>query len=131
MERMTAAELNAQRDAAPSGDKRRVRGVERTVVDGIAFDSKKEGRRWAQLLLLEKGGQITNLRRQVPYPLEGKKALIKTKGGTKTRRYIADFVYFDVALGIEIIEDAKGHDTETSELKRAIMAAMGRDVVLV
>ena len=44
-------------------------------------------------------------------------------------RYIADFQYVDVKLGLVVIEDAKGFSTDTFKLKRAILAAMGLQVV--
>ncbi|MEX5600718.1 DUF1064 domain-containing protein [Pseudophaeobacter sp. C1-32P7] len=132
MERMSAKDFLAQQANGGGEDRRRVRGTKRTTsADGVTHDSAHEAQRWAQLRLLERAGKIRDLRRQVPFDLEGRDAPILTKGGGRTRRYIADFVYFDVALGVEVTEDAKGHDTETSELKRAIMAAMGREVVLV
>jgi hypothetical protein len=37
--------------------------------EGERFDSKAELRRWLELKLLEKAGQIRNLRRQVKYDL--------------------------------------------------------------
>ena len=40
------------------------------VKDGdLVFDSRKEYRRWQELLLLEKAGVIKGLRRQVKYEL--------------------------------------------------------------
>lgn len=129
-ERMTVQQLHAAQ-TSQKGDRRRVRGTERTTVEGITFDSKREAKRYGELRLLERAGRIRDLRLQVPFDLQGGAGPIMTKGGGKTRRYIADFVYFDVALGVEVIEDAKGHDTEVSELKRAIMAANGLPVALV
>lgn len=41
----------------------------KTVVDGQKFDSKKEARRYQELLLLEKAGAIKNLSRQVKFVL--------------------------------------------------------------
>lgn len=38
-------------------------------IDGFVFDSKAEAQRWQQLKLLERVGQIGNLRRQVKYVL--------------------------------------------------------------
>ena len=37
--------------------------------DGEVFDSKKEYQRWQELKLLEKAGEIAELRRQVPFEL--------------------------------------------------------------
>lgn len=105
------------------------------VVDpytGEKFDSKKEHNRWLELLLLEKAGEISGLRRQVRYellpPVYGTKEYI-TKTGRKIKRrvtieggvsYIADFVYRNKA-GEEIVEDVKGVRTATYLLKRKMM----------
>jgi hypothetical protein len=59
--------------------------AKRTKVDGILFHSQKEARRYSELLLLERGGIIRNLRRQVRYPL--------VVNDVEVTVYIADFVY--------------------------------------
>ena len=41
----------------------------KTVYDGITFDSRKEARRYAALKLLERAGEISDLRTQVKYEL--------------------------------------------------------------
>ena len=91
----------------------------KTTFDGITFDSAAEANRYAELKLLEKHGEITDLRRQVPFVLlddyfiSGKK-----KRGIK---YIADFVYFED--GIEHIEDVKGILTPVYKLKKKMFEA--------
>ncbi len=69
----------------------------KTVVDGITFDSIREAKRYAELLLLERTGVIQNLRRQVRFPLSVNGQLICT--------YIADAAYTE--NGHEIVEDTK------------------------
>ena len=44
-------------------------GNKKTVVDGITFDSRKEAKRYQELKLLEKAGEIKDLRRQVVHLL--------------------------------------------------------------
>ena len=39
----------------------------KTEVDGIVFDSKAEARRYAELRLLEKANEISDLRLQYPF----------------------------------------------------------------
>lgn len=75
-------------------------GAKKTEVDGITFDSKLEARRYMQLMDMLRHGLIRGLLRQVRYSLD--------VNGKKIGTYIADFVYTDVAAGVEIIEDAKG-----------------------
>lgn len=49
--------------------KRHKYSAQKVVYDGITFHSKKEGRRYLDLKLLEKSGQISRLRLQVPFTL--------------------------------------------------------------
>jgi hypothetical protein len=72
--------------------------IERTI-DGIVFDSKKEATRYATLKLLERAGKIEDLRLQQKFPVEIK--------GSHFCTYTADFCYWDVDLGREVIEDTK------------------------
>ena len=85
------------------------------TLDGIAHDSKKEARRWAQLNLLLKAGEIKDLRRQVKYEL------IPKQDGERACQYIADFVYFDCREGKEVVEDCKGKRTDVYIIKRKLM----------
>ena len=88
--------------------------AEKTTVDDITFDSKKEAIRYNELKLLEKIGVITNLKRQVPY------VLIEKSEYGRTIRYLADFVY--VEKGETVVEDCKGVKTPIYRLKKRLMA---------
>lgn len=106
-------------------------GAIATTVDGIRFDSLKEARRWSQLRLLEKAGEIRNLKRQVRIGLEGKNGPVTFQPSGRKAAYVADFTYEDRRLGwATVIEDSKGHETPEFKLKRAILAAQGVEVVL-
>ena len=100
--------------------------------DGIQFDSRKEMRRYQELLLLQRAGAILNLRRQVKYILipaqyetyerYGKKGQELKPGRRlleKECSYIADFVYEE--NGKEIVEDTKGIKTKDYIIKRKLM----------
>ena len=100
------------------------------VVDGIRFDSIKEARRWGELRILEKAGHIRDLKRQVRIQLEGKSGPVRFVPSGRAAVYVADFIYFDVKLGLEIIEDSKGFETPEFKLKKAILAAQGIKVLL-
>ena len=99
-------------------------------VDGEVFDSLKEFRRWRELKLLEQAGEISELRRQVPFellPVQREPDKIGPRGGRKPGRviereavYIADFVYKD-ADGQEVVEDCKGKRTRDYILKRKLL----------
>ncbi len=86
----------------------------RTEIDGIVFDSKHEAKRYQELRLLERAGEIINLRLQAPYIL-----IDKSKYG-RAIKYIADFVYEH--NGITVVEDAKGVKTPVYCLKKRMMA---------
>ena len=112
--------------------------------DGETFDSIKEYKRYCELLLLERAGEITNLRRQVKFVLipaqyepdtAGKRGGIK-KGKLIEREcsYIADFVYdyhkpiredkpreVYSARVYTAVEDTKGVKTKDYIIKRKLM----------
>ena len=106
----------------------------RTVVNGIVFDSKKEARRYYELLCLERSKAICELQRQVKYILipaqyeecdevykKGKMKGQKKRGRLIEREcsYIADFVYIE--NGVTIVEDCKGIRTEAYKIKKKLM----------
>lgn len=87
--------------------------------DGIEHHSQAEAKRWIQLKLLEKAGEIKDLQRQVKYVLipsqkEGKKTI------ERECSYIADFVYTDKQGNI-VVEDTKGFRTKDYTIKRKLM----------
>lgn len=104
---------------------------QKTVVDGITFDSKREARRYSELLLLEKAGAIQNLQRQVRFELAEAVRETDTVGrrGGKIKGkqilpgvyYIADFVYME--NGQMVVEDVKSEATKTAvyEVKKKWM----------
>lgn len=82
--------------------------AEKTVVDGIEFDSAKEARRYSDLRLMEIAGEICDLSRQVEYELIPKQT---RSDGTAERaiKYLADFVYTRCADCETVVEDVKGY----------------------
>ena len=105
--------------------------------DGMTFDSLIEYRRFRELTLLEKAGEITDLKRQVAFELlPAQYEEIQTgevykigerKGQPKTKqvcvelsvKYIADFTY--TQNGKQVVEDAKGFRTKDYILKKKMM----------
>lgn len=83
-------------------------------IDGHVFDSLKEGKRYMELKLLQKSGQIQDLKIQVPFIL-----FEKNKYGNKMK-YLADFVYMQ--NGETIVEDVKGFKTQVYKIKKRILA---------
>lgn len=100
------------------------------LVDGIEFASKREANRYLELRLLERAGEISDLRLQVDFelipnqyatekrygkngkPLKDKEVLLERKVV-----YRADFVYKDND-GKTVVEDTKGFRTTEYVLKR-------------
>lgn len=92
----------------------------KTVVDGVSFDSRAEARRWHELQLLMRAGEIRALRRQVSFELVPSVRLLGSVRATPAVRYVADFVYTD-ANGRTVVEDVKGVLTPVYRLKRHLM----------
>ena len=80
--------------------------------DGTVYDSHKEYSRHRMLQLLERAGEISDLRRQVKYEL------IPKQDGERAVYYVADFVYMDRRTGDWVVEDCKGFKTDVYILKR-------------
>lgn len=93
--------------------------AKKTEVDGIIFDSKKEAKRYQELILLEKAGYISNLERQVKFVLIPAQR-INGKVAERECSYIADFVYLDEG-GKKVVEDTKGVKTKDYIIKRKLM----------
>lgn len=101
----------------------------KVTIDGMTFDSKKEYKRYCELSLLERAGEITELRRQVKcvlIPSQYEPDIVGKKGGRKRGKliereisYIADFVY--IQNGKLVVEDTKGYKTPDYIMKRKMM----------
>lgn len=95
-------------------------GNQKTMVDGIYFDSAREARRYKELKLMEKAGLISDLQLQVPFEVIPK---IKDEKTNKVLQrptiYKSDFTYRKE--GKLVVEDAKGYQTEAYKIKRKLM----------
>ncbi len=76
-----------------------------TECDGIRFASKKEAKRYRELKLLEKSGEVLFFLRQVPFHL------------VANVKYVCDFMVFWVDENVTI-EDVKGVKTPMYILKK-------------
>jgi hypothetical protein len=98
-----------------------------THIGGVRFDSAGEARRWAELQLLERAGEISELRRQVPHELHA-------PGGEKVGKIVVDFEYVD-GDGSIVTEDFKSPATAAEKLftwkARHFLAEYGRTVRVV
>lgn len=102
--------------------------------NGITYDSKKECQRHAELLLLERGGAISELQRQVKFTLlpahyeayerygkDGKRLKDGRRCVERAVFYVADFTYKQD--GKLVVEDVKSPITRTKDyiIKRKLM----------
>lgn len=77
--------------------------------NGEIFDSRKEMRRAVALGLLERAGQVKDVRKQVKFVLQ--EAFEYRGEYIREITYIADFVYYDVSEGCWVVEDVKSDFT--------------------
>lgn len=105
----------------------------KAVRNGITFDSQKEARRYDELMLLLKAGEIKDLKLQPEFTIQ---EAFKTQSGEAVRavKYRADFLYSRaVKNGTEtrwerVVEDVKGFRTKEYEIKRKLLLGMGIEV---
>ena len=90
-------------------------------IDGITFDSAKEARRWQELKLLERAGEIYDLQRQVPFIVIPAQRDENGRLIEREVKYIADFTYKKKGSLIRTVEDAKGIRTKEYIIKRKLM----------
>lgn len=105
-------------------------GNKKVELDGIKFDSKKEMRRYAELKVLEKAGEIRDLQLQVGFILQ-EGFTDQTGKRQQAIKYIADFTYYqqeDDGCWYLVIEDVKSPATRKNavyRLKNKMMAYRG------
>ena len=102
----------------------------KVTVNGITYDSKKEAQRHGVLKLLERAGEIYDLKLQEKFvliPAQREPDTVGARGGVKKGKlierecaYIADFVYKD-SQGETVVEDTKGFRTTDYIIKRKLM----------
>ena len=105
----------------------------KTEIDGIEFPSKHEANRYCELKLLERAGEISDLRLQVDFELIPNQYITEKRYGKNGKKlkdkqillerkvvYRADFVYTDKD-GSQVVEDTKGFKTKEYLIKRKLM----------
>jgi hypothetical protein len=119
-----AAERQPFGGEAGGGVMRRKYGNIPTAVDGITFASRKEARRWGELVIMQRAGLIRGLEPHPRYEL--------VVNGRRVGHYTADFRYTDAATGAVVVEDTKSPATRKEaayRLRRELMLAVhGIDV---
>lgn len=106
----------------------------KVICDGIKFASEREKERYCTLKLLEKAGEITGLRLQVPFDLypalyfdyDTRTYTLEKRSGKhgfcvrRAGKYIADSVYYEKGMEM-VVEDAKGCKTKEYLRKKRLM----------
>jgi hypothetical protein len=97
----------------------------KTAIDGITFDSQLEARRYCELKLLKKAGQIKDFLIQPQFEIIPAYRIGNEKHSAT--HYRADFkvIYLD---GHEEIEDCKGFKTPVYKLKKKMMEYRGYEI---
>ncbi len=112
--RVTVEQFRELSSAGAKKQKRHKHNARKVEIDGIIFQSAWEGRRYGQLKLLERAGEISALQLQVEFRIEINGHLIT--------RYFADFVY--QKDGAQVVEDAKGWRTTEYIMKKKMIKAL-------
>lgn len=119
------AEQMQRKQSAAEKSARSKYGNAKAERDGLRFDSKKEARRFDELMAMQRAGEIKDLRLQVEFTLQ---AAYTTTSGERVRaiRYLADFTYSRrKGDGWEyVVEDVKSRPTRTRAylMKKKLMA---------
>lgn len=80
-------------------------------VDGISFASKKEAKRYEDLKLLQRSGEVVFFLRQTPFHLPG------------NTKYVCDFTIF-WSDGRVTFNEVKGYRTQNYLLKRKLVESL-------
>lgn len=94
-----------------SGEPKNKFNAVKKVVDGIKFDSTRESKRYEELVMRVRAGEIKDLEVQPVYVLVKS---VKFSGDAKAKpamRYTADFRYYDIKKGEVVVEDVKSKAT--------------------
>ena len=97
----------------------------KVVRNGITFDSQKEARRYRDLSLLERAGEIKNLELQKAFILAESVKFENEPRRKPAVKYVADFVYRE--KGEIVVEDVKSEMTRklaVYRLKKHLMKSV-------
>ena len=97
--------------------------AQKTELDGLQFDSKGESKRWADLQLRERAGEIRTLMRQEDFEFHLPAVGMLAYDSGRPVIYRADFTYEEYSNGkwVMVVEDYKGVRTKEYKIKKALM----------
>ena len=102
-------------------------GNKKTTSNGIEFDSKAEAKRYAELLLLERAGHISDIELQPRYLLQES---FKIDGKThRSINYTPDFRY--MKDGEIIVEEVKGFADTSYKIRKKLFLFKYRDLTFI
>lgn len=106
-------------------------GNTKILFNGVKFDSKRELRRYQQLLALQAAKEIKDLKLQVKFLLqEGFKDIQGEHH--KPISYIADFTYLDRKYNWHlVVEDSKGFKTPVYLLKKKLLLKKYPEIIFI
>ena len=84
------------------------------------YDSRRESRRATTLHVMQRIGEISELKEQVPFELIPKQVDEQGRCLERACQYVADFTYRD-ANGDLVVEDSKGCRLKEYVIKRKLM----------
>ena len=117
---MPLDEFNALREAEAKRGTGRWNRNQPVTHDGIKFRSTDEGNVYLELRLLERAGKIQQLTPNPDNPKQPKFLLLPkgkcpyTGETIRSRRYIADFMYWDIEKQVFKVIDVKGKTCDKS-----------------
>ena len=85
-------------------------------LDGFTFDSQKEARRYSELKILVRVGEISELELQKSFVLAESVKFNNEPRAKPAIRYVADFAYME--NGVMIVEDVKSKATKSLPVYR-------------
>lgn len=97
----------------------------KVVLEGATFDSRKEARRYRELQLLERTGEISELQTQFAFVLAESVKFQSESRRKPAVKYVADFVY--IKDGRQVVEDVKSIATRKDKyfrLKKHLMMSV-------
>lgn len=106
--------------AEPQSQRKNKYNNQKTVIDGIKFDSKKEAEYYCQLKLLKKAGEIKDFGLQKKFELQ--EGFEKNSQKYRPIAYYADFVvdHLDGTTEVIDIKSSKHFKTQVYRIKKKI-----------
>lgn len=124
------AQALSQMGAEEAKSKRRQKyNAKPTVVDGEAFASKREAKRYQELQVMVRAGEIIDLELHPVFILIGANGEPLFGDNGRQLRYTADFRYIRASDAAVVVEDSKGFKVRDYPLRKAIMRSMGIEIV--